>query len=107
MKKLINSSTAHSNIIYAHNNFKFNEKLGKFITPFFDTEDEYYVKTDLWQIANIIMGILDLFYGVAKDHGGVIFSDDFVQRLKTLEKENHRLKSEMMNTDRYKKSIKK
>jgi len=105
MKNSINSSTAHSNIIYAYNNFNFNNLTGKFETPFFDIEDEYLVKTNLWMMGNIIMGLLDLFYGVVKDYGGVIFIDDFVQRLKNLEAENHKLKAEMMKTERYKNSL--
>ncbi len=107
MKDSINSSAAHSNIVYAHNNFNFNDTTRKFETPFFDVEDEYLVKTNLWTIGNIIMSLVDLFYGIAKDHGGVLFTDDFIQRLKTLEAENHRLKAEMMETERYKKSINK
>lgn len=104
MKESLNSSATHSNIIYAHNNFNFNDVTGKFETPFFDIEDEYLVKTNLWAVGNIIMGLMDLFYGVAKDHGGIVFADDFIQRLKTLETENHRLKAEMMETERYKKT---
>jgi len=103
MKKTINSSSAHANIVYAHNNFRFDEKTNKFSTPFFDIEDEYWVKTDLWSIANIIMGLVDLFYGVNKDKNVIKFIDDFVPRLKALEKENHRLKAIMMETDRFKK----
>lgn len=107
MKGSINSSSAHSNIIYAHNNFKLNPEAGKFETPFFDEEDEYLVKTNLWAIGNIIMGLTDLFYGIAKDHKGIVFADDFIVRLKKLEEENHKLKAEMMQTERYKKSINK
>ena len=102
MKGEINKSTAHSNILYAHNNFKFDGKQGKFVTPFFDFEDNYRVKTDLWQIGNIAMGLMDLFYGVNKGLGVIKFKDDFVSRLKTLEAENYRLKAEMMATDRFK-----
>jgi len=102
MKKTINESTAHSNIVYAHNNFKFDDNQGIFETPFFDIEDDYLVKTDLWQIGNIAMGLMDLFYGVNKDFDVIKFADDFVSRLKTLETENQRLKAEMMNSQRYK-----
>lgn len=106
MKDAINKSTAHSNIVYAHNNFRFDSKQGKFITPFFDIEDDYLVKTDLWQIGNIAMGLMDLFYGVNKDLDVIKFIDDFVPRLKTLEVENHRLRAEMMNTERFKRAQK-
>lgn len=106
MKDTINESTAHSNIVYAHNNFRFDGDQDKFITPFFDIEDDYLVKTDLWQIGNVAMGIMDLFYGINKKLGVIKFVDDFVPRLKTLEAENHRLKAEMMSTERFKNSQK-
>jgi hypothetical protein len=104
MKGLINSSTVHSNIIYAHNNFKFDGDQGRFVTPFFDFEDDYLIKCDLWQIANISMGLMDLLYGVNRGLNVIKFSDDFIPRLKALEKENQRLKAEMMGTERFKKA---
>lgn len=107
MKGSINSSSAHSNIIYAHNNFKLNEGAGKIETPLFDKEDAYLVKIHLWTIGNIIMGLTDLFYSVAKDHGGIVFADNFISRLKELENENHRLMAEIQGTERYKKSLEK
>lgn len=103
MKGTINKSTAHSNIVYAHKNFNFNKDNGKFETPYFDIEDEYHVKIDLWMIGNVAMGLMDLFYAVNKDLSVIKFMDDFIPRLKSLEAENHRLKAEMMNTERYKK----
>lgn len=105
MKGTINTSSAHANIVYAHNNFRFDSDTGKFDTPFFDIEDDHWVKTDLWSIANIIMGLVDLFYGVNKDLNVIKFDDDFVPRLKALENENIRLKNLMMETDRYKKAM--
>lgn len=102
MKEAINQSSAHSNIVYAHNNFRFDGERGKFETPFFDIEDDYLVKTNLWQIGNVSMGLMDLLYGVNKNLGVIKFSDDFIPRLKALEVDNHKLKAEMMGTDRYK-----
>jgi len=106
MKNAINNSTAHSNIVYAHNNFRFDGEQRKFVTPFFDIEDDYLVKTNLWQMGNIAMGLMDLFYGVNKDLDVIKFVDNFIPRLKTLEAENHRLKAEMMSTERYKRAQK-
>lgn len=104
MRGEINKSTAHSNIIYAHNNFRFDGENGVFVTPFFDIEDDYLTKTDFWQMANIVMGLMDLFYGVNKNLGVIKFTDDFIERLKGLETENHRLKAEAMKTERFKKA---
>ncbi len=99
MKDMINKSSAHANLIYAYNNFDFNSKKDEnhFITPFFDIEKEYLVKTDLWQIGNIAMGLMDLFYGVNKNLNAIKFVDDFMFRLKKLEVENHKLKNEMIS----------
>lgn len=102
MKSAINESAAHSNIVYAHNNFRFDGGQGKCATPYFDIEDKYFVKTTLWQIGNIAMGLMDLFYGVNKDFAVITFVDEFIPRLKALEAENHRLKADMMSTDRFK-----
>lgn len=102
MKKIINKSAAHANIVYAHHNFNFDSKEGKFITPFFDIEDDYLVKTDLWQIGNVAMGLMDLFYGVNMELSVIKFIDDFIPRLKQLEKKNLEQKFEMMNHERYK-----
>jgi hypothetical protein len=104
MKTSINASSAHSNIVYAYNNFRFDEEKGNFSTPFFDIEDDYLVKTNLWQIGNIIMGITDLLYGVNRNIGSIKFIPEFIPRLKALEIENNKLKAEMMSTDRYQRS---
>ncbi len=100
MKGSINRSSAHSNIVYAHRNFKFDALNGKFETPFFDYEDDLYVKTDLWTVANITIGLTDLIYGVAQKYGGVVFSVDFLPRLKALEEENKKLKEVLMQNSR-------
>jgi hypothetical protein len=74
-----------------------------FKTTFFDPDDEYIVKTDLWFVANTIMGLLDLFYGVNQQYKVFKFVDDFDINFKKLVDQNNKLKEEMMNTERYKK----
>lgn len=102
MKKSINSSTAHANIVYAHQNFTFNGAKGIFETPFFDRQDEFYVKTTLWTIGNVGRNLMDIFYGVNRGRDVLKFSDDFISRLKTITLQNERLKAEMMASDRFK-----
>lgn len=106
MKSLINKGPAHADAAYAHKTFKFNAKYGKFDTPFFDIEDEYHVKTDLWMIGNVVMGLMDLFYGVNKGLDVIKFIDDFIPQLKSLEKQNEKLKQEMMANPRFKAALK-
>ena len=64
MKDQINTSTAHANLLNTHNTFQPDDKARAFAAPFFDFEDQYYVKTDLWLIGKIALTLLDLFYGV-------------------------------------------
>jgi hypothetical protein len=108
MKETINKSVAHPNLIYAHSNFEFtkDKNKDKFFTPFFDIEKKHLIKTDLWQIANIAMGLMDLFYGVNKNLNAIKFVPDFIPRLKKLEAENHKLKAEMMTFLKEKRGVK-
>ena len=99
MKKSINVAS-HANIVHAHNTFKFDKNSSRFETPFFDIEDEFHVKGDLWTIGNILMGLMDLFYGVNINRDVIKFTDDFVPELKRLEVVNNKLKTEMMNSKR-------
>lgn len=102
MKKLINKSSAHNNVIMAHRSFNFNSEEKVAEIPFFDMEDDYLTKTALWQASNIMMRIMDLIYGVSQKYKGLEFSGNFIVRLKTLETTNQKLKTEMTKHKRYK-----
>lgn len=102
LKNIINKSCAHSNIIYAQRNFKMaKEERPGFQTPFFDIEDEYLIKTDLWMVGNIVLVLMDLFNEANKSYNIITFSDDFVRRLLELDEDNRRLKAEMMRHPRF------
>jgi hypothetical protein len=101
LKNSINKSGAHSDIAIAHSTFNFDDINRRFDTPFFDVENDYLVKTDLWLIANIAMGPLQLFFEVNKTFNVVVFADDFERRIQELSIENGRLREEMMQTERY------
>jgi len=104
---LINESTAHSNIAYAFNNFKMRPTDNPgFELQFFDHEDEYVIKTNLWSIANITMGLIDLFIGVNQTHKVFKLADDFKDSYRQLIELNNKLKSEMMAHKRYAESLK-
>jgi hypothetical protein len=49
-KTQINEQTAHANIISGDSNFRLAASGAMADTPFFDIEDEHFVKTDLWLI---------------------------------------------------------
>lgn len=101
LKNLINESVAHSNIVYAFQNFEMQKEKRGFHTPFFDFDDEYKVKSDLWFVANTAMGLMDLFYGVNSQHKVFQFIDYFNQQFKRLVDQNNQLKTEMMKHERF------
>ncbi len=94
-KTQINEMGAHANIVSAHQNFKADIERGLFQTPYFDFEDEFVVKTDLWQTANIAMGLLDLFYGVNLKVSAITYVDNWAAQFESLVGENNSLKDEM------------
>ena len=61
-KEQINSSAAHANIISADSVFRIGDAGDQISAPFFDIEDEYFVKADLWLIASVAITLMDLFY---------------------------------------------
>ncbi len=102
MKTSINNSCAHSSMIYAFNNFEMgNAEERVFETSFFDKDDDYLVKTDLWMIGNVAMGLMDLFNGINQKVKYIEFNDDFIPKLLDFEKKNHKLKAEMQKHPRY------
>ncbi len=71
-------------------------------SPFFDFENSYAVKTELWRIGNIAISLLDLFFGVNQSVGSIKFVDDFSERLGILVERSNALRAEMMATERFK-----
>ena len=107
LKGLINKSVAHANIVYAFQNFEMKPVNDPgFHTPFFDFDDEYKVKNDLWFIANIALGLMDLFCGVNQQYKVFQLVDNFNVRFKQLVDQNNKLKLEMMEHPRFKKHVK-
>lgn len=102
LKDLINSSTAHSNIVYAFQNFQVRADPG-FDIPFFDYPDDYKIKNDLWFVGNIALGLLDLFYGVNKDYKVFQCTDEYLTTFKKFMVQNNALKVDIMQSERFQK----
>ena len=100
MKDSINKSCAHSNITYATKNIGISKNDEQVIleTPFFDDEDENLIKTDLWMIGNISLILMALFNDINRKSGLLIFTDVFIRDLLDLEKENLRLKENILKS---------
>jgi len=107
IKERINKYTAHANLINTHNTFRVDNEAGRFATPFFDIEDEYYVKTDLWMIGNVALTLLSFFYEVNEGRNAIKFVDNFLPIIKTLREKNEALRAEMISSDRFKRTMEK
>jgi hypothetical protein len=101
-KEIINGGMAHANLLSADNTFRVNDAERSFDAPFFDFEDEHYVKTDFWMIGNVAAGPLRLFHDVNKSHGALKFADDFPLRLDKLARDSKSLHAAMTASERYK-----
>ncbi len=107
MKKQMQLSS-HSNIVDTQRTFKYEEIDGasQLKTSFFDLENEFQEKADLWATANIVMGLMDLFYGINMKQKVLTFSPAFIEELQNLDKESKRLKEIIMNTPNFKRADK-
>ena len=81
LKEAINEYGAHGSVVQTMNNFQVRLEGPEpfFGTSFFDAEDGYHVKIDLWRAANIGLSVLDLLYGVNRDFGVLTFAGDYVR----------------------------
>lgn len=103
LKSLISSSVGHASIIYAFQNFKMGpvENPG-FSLPFFDIEDDFRVKADLWSVANVARGLLDLFFRANQKYEVFQVVDGFEEVFGQLSKKNDELKAEIMANEHFK-----
>jgi hypothetical protein len=66
IKGQINNQDAHANIISADATYRAGQTAAGADLPFFDIEDEHFVKADLWRISSAAITLMDLFYGVTE-----------------------------------------
>lgn len=77
IKNLINEQTAHANVYNSFHNFNFvGGKNPAIHTTFFDFDDDYWLKVDLWECAQAGLVAADLILAIRKAHGGFIPSRD-------------------------------
>jgi hypothetical protein len=106
-KELINQQSTHANVVNSARIFDVNPAGDAISAPFFDTEDDYHVKTDLWLISSSAIELMDLFYGVSRRLNVIEFIPEFVTHVGKYAKENDALLAEMKSTDRYKRAMEK
>ncbi len=96
--------TAHANVVSADSVFKTNDELTHASAPFFDMEDEYYVKADLWQLQSVALTLMDLLFGVNLRHDAIDFVPDFQATIGHYATESDRLLAQRKDTERFKKA---
>jgi hypothetical protein len=103
LKDAINEYGSHGSVVQTMHNFRVQLEGPEpfFGTSFFDAEDDYHVKTDLWRAANVGLCVLDLLYGVNRDFGVLTFAGDYVSRLQELIRQHEALGDEMRATERF------
>jgi len=106
-KDLINNVAAHANIVSAEQTFRVSDRGETIDAPFFDLEDEYHVKADLWLASSVAIELMDLLYGVNRDRNVIEFIPDFLTHMHGALQSNTELHSEMTSTERYKKAMEK
>ena len=103
-KDRINEWAAHANVLSSERVFRVQDG-GVANTPFFDVEDNYLVKTDLWQSAAVALELMDLFYGVNRGRDVITFHADFARYMERLTRMTHTLLDEQKASERYKRAM--
>jgi hypothetical protein len=106
-KERINSSAAHANIVSANSVFRVTDAGDAVNTPYFDVEDEYFVKADLWLIASVGLTLMDLFYGVNQSCNVIGFYVGFPDIIGPMASDNNALLAEIKSTERFQNAMKK
>jgi hypothetical protein len=106
-KDQINLSAAHANIVSSEGTFRVADAGDTINAPFFDIEDEYVVKVDLWQSGSIALTLMDLLYGVSQGRDVIAFTDGFAQHIGRLARENGAMAEEIKATDRFQRAVQK
>ncbi len=99
VKKQFNALSSHANIVDAFRNYGGMKNRGMHV-GFFDSAPDHHVKTDLWSVGNLIMGLLDLFYGVNRDYKVIQLQPNFLELMNDLRVQNNGLKTEMLSHSR-------
>jgi hypothetical protein len=101
-KDLINSNHAHTNIVSAESIFQIDGRGSQADAPFFDREDDYFVKGDLWLASTIALELADWFFGINKGLNVMAFAPDFIDEVQELATQADALQAEIRATERFK-----
>jgi hypothetical protein len=105
IKDLINQNSAHANLVNTSLNCLAPQQENYIAAPFFDVTDEYYVRADLWRLANTARAIIALICQVAEGRKGIRFHHEFASIWEKLVRENDELLNELKQSDPYKRAM--
>jgi len=103
-KDRINQSAAHANLVSSERVFRVGEDGKMASIPFFDIEDDYFVKLDLWHSGAVALELMELFYSVDQGRDIISFHPKFMAYMGELVRRNGFLLAEGKATERYKKA---
>jgi hypothetical protein len=83
-KDMLNVSQTHANIVSSHGVFRIEGDQVQ--APFFDIEDKFHVKLDLWLAMAVALDVMKLFREVNQGHNVIEFVQGFDGHLATLER---------------------
>lgn len=106
IKTSINESTAHANVISGDSNFRIDSDNTSANLPFFDFEDDYRVKCDLWLIGAVGLELMDLLFVTTNDlartgRAVIDFRQEFQHTFQGIAAENNKLLVELKSSDRF------
>jgi hypothetical protein len=101
-KTRINGNAAHASVLSSDGVFRVGEGETVANTPFFDIEDDYFVKTDLWEAAAVALELMDLFYGVNIGRELIAFRPDFLPLIRPLVQQTDALLDQQRSSERFK-----
>jgi hypothetical protein len=104
-KSLINNSQSHANVVSAHSVFQINDTGELINAPFFDIEDNYFVKSDLWLASAVALEIMELFYEVNIERNVIEFMPGFPEFIRRLESDTNARLAELKGADRYQRTM--
>lgn len=98
-KDMLNETQTHANVVAAHGVFRVEGDQAH--APFFDVEDQYHVKLDLWLATAVALDVMKLFREVNQGYNVIEFVEGFEGYLAMLENRVVALMDEMKTTDRW------
>ena len=102
-KDRLNESQTHANVVTSHSVFRIEGD--QVHAPFFDIEDEFHVKLDLWLAMAIALDMMKLFREVNQGRNVIKFVENFDLHLATLEERTVALWNEIGATERMQRAL--